>query len=233
MPDIQPLNNGPPLTNGTPTQVTGQTMGKDDFLKLLITQLKNQDPLSPMKDQEFAAQLAQFSSLEQLQNIRSSLDQNLQVNMALAQSVNNSLATTLIGKQVVAVSDEVKFDGSNPVEIHFRLKGAAESVKVIITDSDGNTVRTIDAGAFQKGDNAVVWDGKDDHGNRLNSGTYHVEIKATDKDDNPVNALAILSGLVDGVSYEDGIAKLLMGAEEIKYSQVLEFTEPDPNSTGG
>ncbi len=233
MPEIQPLSNSPPGAGNPTTQVAGNVMGKDDFLKLLITQLKNQDPLSPMKDQEFAAQLAQFSSLEQLQNIRSALEQNLQVNMMLAQSVNNSLATTLIGKQVVAVSDEVEFDGENPVEIHFRLKGNAESVQLIITDSDGNTVRTIDAGAFSEGDQVVIWDGKDDHGNLLSSGKYHVQVKATDKNDKDVNALVILMGLVDGVSYEDGVARLLMGVQEIKYSQVLEFTQPDsPDSEG-
>ena len=91
-----------PVTSSTSTSATSgsSTLGKDDFLKLLIVQLRNQDPLNPTEGTEFAAQLAQFSSVEQLTNINSTLTESLATNKLLTQSIGNSLATTMIGKTV-------------------------------------------------------------------------------------------------------------------------------------
>ena len=75
---------------------------KDDFLKLLVTQLQNQDPLNPASNQEFASQLAEFSSLEQLTQMNESLESNLDSDLLLAQSLNNSTATGFIGHEVHA-----------------------------------------------------------------------------------------------------------------------------------
>lgn len=80
----------------------GTTLAKEEFLTLLLAQLKNQDPLSPMENHEFAAQLAQFSQLEELQNIDSSIEQGLEVDLILTTAINNTLAATVIGKSASA-----------------------------------------------------------------------------------------------------------------------------------
>ncbi|MGA9120044.1 MAG: flagellar hook capping FlgD N-terminal domain-containing protein, partial [Bacteroidota bacterium] len=92
-------------TSPVQTATASNQLGKDDFLKLLVTQLQNQDPLNPLQGTEFVAQLAQFSSLEQLTNINSSLEQNIQSNQLMTQSIGNSLAATLVGKDVRASSN--------------------------------------------------------------------------------------------------------------------------------
>ena len=85
---------------GTNTTQGKSELGKDDFLKLMIEQMKNQDPLSPMEGTEFTAQLAQFSSLEQLSNMSDSLEQSINANYQLTQAVNNTMTAALIGKEV-------------------------------------------------------------------------------------------------------------------------------------
>ena len=90
----------------------GSEVGKEDFLRLLVTQLKHQDPLSPISNEDFLAQLAQFSSLEQLQNINT----GTQTGLLLQQSVTNSLSTSLIGKDVLVGTDAVTIKGGEPVE---------------------------------------------------------------------------------------------------------------------
>ncbi|MDP3830447.1 MAG: flagellar hook capping FlgD N-terminal domain-containing protein, partial [Ignavibacteriaceae bacterium] len=96
---FEPIN--PTLTNTNVNTPKGKaSLGKDDFMKLMLTQLKHQDPLNPMEGSEFAAQLAQFSSLEQLSNLNELTAQSIDANYYLTQSINNTMTATLIGKDV-------------------------------------------------------------------------------------------------------------------------------------
>ena len=97
-------NNG--IANALAGQA-GKTMEKDEFLKLLVTQLSHQDPLKPMESHEFASQLAQFSSLEQLQNMNGTMEESIMSDYMMTQSINNTLATTLIGKTAVANGNKI------------------------------------------------------------------------------------------------------------------------------
>jgi flagellar basal-body rod modification protein FlgD len=112
-------------------------MGKDDFLKLLIVQLRNQDPLEPMKGTEFATQLAQFSSVEQLTNINSNLSESITTNQLMAQSIGNALAATMIGKTVKASGNAFTVATSGNMHLGYSLSTAAASVKVSIRDANG------------------------------------------------------------------------------------------------
>ncbi len=197
------------------------TLGKEDFLKLLIIQLQYQDPLSPMKNTEFMAQLAQFSSLEQLQNVNS----NLQANFLLTQSLNNSLATNLIGKRVVALGNEIYLTGDEGEEITFDLAEDA-GVTVEIYDTEGNLVKTLKGGALSSGRNQIHWDGKDNDGNSLPAGNYSFEVKATDSEGNSVDVTTYSTGLVTGVKFEDGNAVLMLGDQEINLSEIIEILSP-------
>jgi len=199
----------------------GATLGKEDFLKLLMTQLQYQDPLNPMDNQDFMAELAQFSSLEQLQNVNS----NLQTNLLLSQSLNNSVATNLIGKRVIALGSQVYLGRDSGEEITFDLSADA-GVTVEIYDAHNELVRTLKGGFLSAGRNRIPWDGRDQEGNQLSSGNYTYKLTATDSEGHPVEVTTYSSGLIDGVRFQDGNAVLIMGAQEINLSEIVEILTP-------
>lgn len=215
MSTVDPLNSA---SIQSPYYQGPSTLGKEDFLKLLIIQLRYQDPLSPLGNQEFMAQLAQFSSLEQLQNVNS----NLQANFLLTQSLDNSLATNLIGKRVIALGNEAYLTGDEGEEITFDLAEDA-GVTVEIYDTEGNLVRTLKGGALSSGRNQIHWDGNDSDGNRLPAGNYSFEVKATNSDNNPVDVTTHSTGLVTGIKFEGGNAVLMLGDQEVNLSEIIEI----------
>ena len=186
-------------------------MGKEEFLRLLVTQLSNQDPLNPMDGQEFAAQLAQFTSVEQLLNIQQTLVENGQLNSMLAEGINSGVASGLIGRTIEAQSSSIHWDGSGSTQLQVELPTSASTVKAVIRNDNGEVVRTIDLGALGSGRHDVEWNGRDSRGAAVPTGSYHVEIEATDADGGSVGWRTVVSGRVDRVTFgQDGI-KLWMG----------------------
>ena len=184
------------------------TLGKNDFLKLMIAQLQNQDPLNPMDNQAFVAQLAQFSNLEQLQQVNSGIT-SLSIGQAGA---NQQAATNLVGRDVTFKSDQVAWKQGDPgTAIAAQLAANADSVKAVITDANGRVVRTIPLGAHATGTLAATWDGLDDAGNVQPSGNYTIKFSAADAQKNAVTAVAQGSGHVAGVSFASGVAELVLG----------------------
>lgn len=197
------------------------TMGKEDFLKLLVAQLGHQDPLKPMENQEFVAQLAQFSSLEQMVNVNSNL-QLLQVAQA---SMTNGQVASLLGKQVEARGDQLAHLQQGPESVNFELGGAATEVTIKITDKTGKLVRTINAGPRSAGVGTCVWDGKDEAGNLVGPGTYGVAVSAKDGSGTPVTASTRFKGMVTGVSYKDGVPVLEIGSTTVQVGDVVAVRE--------
>ncbi|MDZ7262639.1 MAG: flagellar hook capping protein [candidate division KSB1 bacterium] len=199
----------------------GQILGKDDFLKLLLTQLKYQDPLEPMENTEFVAQLAQFTSLEQLQN----MDGSLQTISLLTQSVNSSLATNLIGKYVKTVGNGISLSDSNEVPVSYNLSSDAK-VTIEIYNSENQLVRTLQLGAQAAGDHKVVWDGKDNTGTELPPGEYTFKLTAIDGEGKTIPNVTYTMAKVTGIKFENSRAILLLGGEqEVNLSEVLEIRE--------
>ncbi len=215
---IAPLSLG---ADQTLYSMGGTTLGKEDFLKLLITQLQYQDPLSPLNNQEFMAELAQFSSLEQLQNVNS----NLQTSMLLSQSLNNSSATNLIGKRVISLGNQVYLSGEGGEEITFDLAEDA-GVTIEIYDEEGNLIRTLKGGSLPGGRNQIHWDGEDGEGNQLPPGNYSFKVIAVDSESNVVDVTTYSTGLVEGVRFKEGNAVLILGDEEINLSDIVEVLRP-------
>ncbi|MEC9072853.1 MAG: flagellar hook assembly protein FlgD [Myxococcota bacterium] len=217
-----------------PMQGAGQgpnkdMMGKESFLKLLVTQLSNQDPLSPAEPTEFLGQLAQFTSLEQLANVNDGL--NI---LAISQTAATS------AEMVSFVGREVTFSGSGMVldtrgqekEIEFELSGKADKVTVQVLDETGEVVRNMDMGSMSPGQKTAEFDGRDDDGNQLPAGSYTIQISAFDEDGASVDVSTLSKGVVSGVTFEAGYPKLrLQDGREITLNQILEVTEVELPST--
>lgn len=195
-------------------------MGQMDFLQLLMIQLSYQDPMSPMDSQEFASQLAQFSQLEQLTQMNQNMDLSMQTNLILAQSVNNTMAATMIGKEVLAYGNEVELIESEEATLHYDLNGAAQNVTISIKNSAGATVRTIEVGPQSSGDQQALWDGLNDEGEELPAGIYTFSVNATTGAGTTVQSTTYISGLISAVSYVEGMAQFQVGEIEIPLSQV-------------
>ena len=220
--DISNITGNSYGTYGT-TSTTNQTLGQEEFLQLFIAQLENQDPLSPMEGQELASQLAEFTSVEQLTSINSNLEESINMNMVLTQSVNNTMATNFIGKEVSSLGDNVYLDSDGTADINFLLSGYAEDVTVSIYDEAGNLVSTIDARGLSSGQQTLDWDGNNEHGGRLPSGNYHFKVEAKNSDGELIEATEISKGLVSSVRYENGASYLIVDGLEVSLADVLEI----------
>jgi flagellar basal-body rod modification protein FlgD len=221
MADIQTAAIGAQtLTGATSSQAI---LGKDDFLKLLITQLRYQDPLEPMKGTEFAAQLAQFSSVEQLANINTSLTETLATNQLMTQSIGNSLAATMIGKGVKASANEFRFTGAGDAHLGYTLPVSAAEVSVQVYDSTGTLVRTITSAPTDKGDSTVVWDGTNDSGQTMAEGKYTFKVVAQDASKVAITATPFVYGTISAVRFTSAGTMFVVDGVEIPLSQILEL----------
>ncbi len=202
-------------------------LGKDAFLRLLVTQLNYQDPLSPMQNEAFVAQLAQFSSLEQMQQINRNLEDSINADFLLNKSMNNSLVTTLIGKDVVAAADEVTLSDDQLPQFGFELPSPSGDVRVEIYDSNGKLVRTLDLGSRAAGRHFIQWDGKDQHGQPLEAGKYSFKVTARGGEEGEdLSVTTFIRGTISGVRYDDGVARLLIGKLELGLGDVLQIMQP-------
>jgi flagellar basal-body rod modification protein FlgD len=217
------LSDLPATTSGAAT-TSKNTLGKDDFLKLLTTQMQYQDPLNPMDNSQFVTQLAQYSSVEQLQNLGSRMD-----TLLVAEATTNQLTTaSLVGKQVLYHTDSVHLTSGSPAQLQLSLEGAAAATSVVISDASGRVVRTLDLGANDAGTVTATWDGRDGSGNLLPSGTYTISAAAKALDGSTVGMSTRVRGTVDGVTFQSGATQLLVGGATIKMSDVVEITSPAP-----
>jgi flagellar basal-body rod modification protein FlgD len=152
------------------------SLGKDSFLQLLVTQMQNQNPLDPQDNSEFVAQLAQFSSLETMQNLSTSVDSI----SGMYQSSQALQASSLVGSSVIVDVGSTTVDTTAGLTGTVIVPGAATMSSVKVYDASGNIVRTIDMGEQTGASNAKFsWDGKDETGNVLPTGTYSFKADAT------------------------------------------------------
>lgn len=215
-------------TAATPTSGLGATfgaggtsaLGKEEFLKLLTAQLRNQDPLQPIQNEQFVAQLAQFSSLEQMQNMNDNLTNNILIN----QSVNNSLSTTLIGREVEARGDTFTLESGAKTNLGFSLSGDA-TVKVEVLDSNGKVVATLKPGDMKPGSQSVSWDGNGADGKPAASGDYTFRVTATDAKGNAVGSQTTVRGRVTGVKFMNGGTYLMVGSRTFSLADVTQILE--------
>ncbi len=220
--NVQDLVNQTAAANrpSTTDRIGNKELGKDEFLKLMLAQLANQDPTQPQDSQAFVAQLAQFSSVEQLENANQRLDDIL-----LAQASNTqTAATSLVGNEASYRTDQLNLVAGQPARSGVWLGSDASDVKVTILEA-GRPVHTVNLGTQAAGHVEFTWDGRRDEGGTSPSGNYEVRVTATDKKGDPVSVDTRTHGMVQGVSFENGYPELLIGKDRVAMSQIVEINQ--------
>lgn len=217
---VENINQAATASTTGKTQTTTKAeqdaaLGKEDFLKLLVTQLQNQDPLNPDDPTEFTAQLAQFSSLEQLFNLNESMD-------SMATSFNNTnkmTALETIGKDVVYESSRFEYNGKD-VEIGYSLDGNATDVKIYLQQG-GSTIKILEPEELSAGNHFITWDGKTESGVAAPQGEYTIVIQAKAGQDSTVAVSPLVKSEVTGVDLTGANGGTLQTeAGEVSYNAI-------------
>lgn len=215
------------------TRTSKSTLGKDDFLKLMISQLKNQDPLSPMDGTQYAAQLAQFSSLEQLTNLNDAVKLSMETNSQLTQAINNTMMATLIGKDVKLDGNKLILSGQENITLGYNLPVEAKNVQLKIYNANGALVKTMNVDSSKIGDNKLSWDLTDNSGNKLTNGNYTFAVEATNLNGEAMTVSLFKYGTIDGVKFtnDKGTVILINGAQ-YSISDISEVLNPNNKGDG-
>ena len=191
-------------------------LGRDAFLTMLVAQLKHQDPLNPMEGADFSAQLAQFSTLEQMFKVNDNLES---IETALGPDTEQTLLD-FIGKEVTSKNDTLSVSGGVAAGGAYTI-GEKASILINIYDGAGMKVARILDGQKEAGTYNVEWNGTNDYGDPVPDGSYSYEVLAVDENYGQVPVETVMSGMVNGVKYEYGTAYLLMGDRLVDPSTVV------------
>jgi flagellar basal-body rod modification protein FlgD len=216
-------SNTTEIQNQKQADQTGKSkLGKNAFLQLLVAQMKNQDPTNPMDGRKLATQLAQFNSVEQLIDLNDAMSQLTKSQTNMSESLSNTMAASLTGKKVEAVSDRVHLQAGKKSTIPYQLGGPANKVKIKITDSAGNTVRSIQLQNIPAGNHAWTWDGDSNKGSSVPEGDYSVHISAQNGD-SKVEVLTYQKGKAEKVRYTPDGVRLMVNGVPVPLGNVKEI----------
>ncbi len=206
-----------------PSRKAPDELGQEDFLTLMITQFKNQDPFEPMDNGQFLGQLAQFSTVSGIDSLNSGfagLEGALRDEQALQ-------AANLVGRTIVAESDIAYFDGSSAVSGGIDLPAAAAGVQIDITDASGQLVQQLNLGRQPSGNAAFSWDGRDADGDRVEAGSYRLSARVI-RGQNIESVPTLLEARVDSVTlgrYGGDMTLNLTGGGSLSLSQVYRISQ--------
>ncbi|SDB51884.1 flagellar basal-body rod modification protein FlgD [Desulfonatronum thiosulfatophilum] len=204
-------------------------LDKDAFLRLLTTQLANQDPLNPLDDKEFVTQLAQFSSLEQLNNISDSIGE-FKETFSRQETLS---AVNYIGKEIRAEGRSISKNGTDVSSFSYTLPDTAEKLYLNIFDNHGNIVRSVTLPGRMPGEHQFAWDGKDHGGNSVQDGVYQIFMAAEGVNGEPLMISTKTSGVVSGIVNDGDQAFLrLQDGRRVNIKDVTEVVG-DKSKMGG
>ena len=204
-------------TSGTTKTTTADEM-QTRFLNLLVTQLKNQDPLNPMDNSQMTTQLSQISTVSGIEKLNATLEKLL----GSYSGTQNMQAAAMIGKTVLTAGNGMELNDNGAVG-GVMLEGAADKVTVSIMNSSGVVVQTQNLGAQPAGTLNFEWDGNSDSGAALANGNYTFSVKATQAG-NEVTASTLQAGTVNAVTLaSDGLKLQLTNNKTANYSDVKQI----------
>lgn len=192
----------------------------ESFLKLLITQLKNQDPLEPLNATDFTAQLAQFAAVEQA--IKT--NKNLENLIGMTRSSQVSAAVNYLGKTIEAEGNKAPL-ANGKAEFSYTLDEPAALVSVTVFDANGRAVFST-TGDTTLGTHEFIWNGIDSQGISRPDGVYTLGVGAVDKEGKQIGVMTRFKGLVDGADTSDDIIKLMVGGVAVPIDKILSVKDP-------
>ena len=201
---------------GAPERDTSQ-VSKLDFMTLLVAQIQNQDPTSPMESAEFTSQISEFTMLDEM----AAMNEKLTASIAVSQSMNNTAMLALVGKDVTVEGNGLNLTEGVASENNINAKGPGQAL-IEVKDANGNVVDTY-AAEITSGLNDITWDGMDNDGNAFPDGEYSIEVTATNSGiDVPINVLE--TGSVDGLRYENNVAVVQVNGHEFYVSEIYKVS---------
>lgn len=207
---IQSLQKG---AEGTTEKKNKGEIGKNEFLNMLVTQLKNQDPLNPMDGDQFAVNLAQFSQLEQLIGINGKLDKT-------GGSGDSASLASYLGQEVLLDKKTVDFESGNAGLIRADIPVDATDVKLDLLDKVGNVVQSVSLGAKLKGDQSISLDNLE-----VPNGSYNFQLSMVTASGSSTKLLGRVGGVVDGF-IPGADPKLLIAGQEVAPTDVTTVLAP-------
>lgn len=217
--DTSPIVRQPNYTAAT-ANPKGE-LGKDAFMKLLVAELKQQDPMDPMKSREMVGQLAELSNVEKL----NSIDEKLSTLQNITASSGGIQNAGLIGRRVEADTRNLSLGSQGPAVGLFQLGDNAGSVTAKVRDASGKLVRELELGEKKLGPQQLKWDGTTDAGARAPAGLYTFEITAKAASGQTVAASTKVTGLVTGVTYENGTPEVVVGTSRIPLGDITTIAQ--------
>lgn len=223
---IEGIRNTANTSEGFASTAVGSAQEqKDQFLKLLTYQLKSQNPLKPYDNQEFASQLAQFSQLEQLSDIRGLMEDQSKYFSMMSTTMSNAALPGLLGKGARALTSHFNIEDGDASKLGYTLENEYQSGEIEIRNEFGTIVRTIDLGAFDldRGDHSIEWDGTDNEGNALPDGNYTFFADFEDSDGNVYSAPTYTTGKIEAVRFKNDGTVLIINGQEVSLGDVLDL----------
>ncbi len=209
--------------------VGNNQLGKDAFLNLLLTQLKNQDPTNPLKSHEMAAQLAQFTSLEKLQTINDGIE-GLRADKKPDQ---NFQALSYIGHTITSDNSKIsRSSNTSTHDIRFKLAADAQTLSVKIKNAQGADIRAFDLKGLKSGQNAIEWNGIQDDGQAAPAGDYVAVLEAVGSNGKKLMAETKLEGTITGVNFTPKGPQLLIGNQVVDMRDVKSISDPRAAAQG-
>ncbi len=192
---------------------------QQNFLKMLTTQLKNQDPLNPMESAEMTSQLAQLNMVDGI----NSMNKAMQALVTQMQMSDFMAQSSTVGRSAMVASNRINFDGANGVVIGANFDTPVSDTLIKITDSTGNQVLNRQVGGSPAGISNFYWDGLDSFGQALQPGTYYLQITGTNVDKSLVGK-AMVASTVTAVARDGNDMKLsLADGRMVKPSDVAQW----------
>jgi len=219
---INEINSKIEINNSNSEKSKKQIVGKDDFLKLLTYQLKAQNPMKPYDNQEFAAQLAQFSQLEQLIDIKKLIEEQNKANNLLSLNVANSALPGMLGKYATSSTNKINYNNQDRIEIMYENLINADSGIVEILDNNGKIINQYELAKTDLtiGKKLFVWDGKDINNNKVETGNYLINVKLSDGKGNINFAETFVKGKIESVKFKPEGTVLVINNMEIPLNKI-------------